>query len=693
MIGNVKRVLIGRPLSLDEADHQRLSKRVGLAVFSSDAISSTAYATGEVMLVLVGVGGIAAATSHLIPVAILVVVLLALVANSYRETIHAYPSGGGSYIVSRENLGELPSLVAGASLLIDYVLTVAVSIAAGTLAITSAFHELRPYRLWICLTFLAILTLGNLRGVKESGRVFSVPTYVYIVMLAIFIGYAILRDISGTLPVLANANAKPTGEVLKHFGPYTGGVSMFIFARAFASGAVALSGVEAISNGVPAFKKPESRNASLTLGAMAGILGVGFFGISYVAMRMHPMPSESESIISIMGRGLFGDGNPIYFILQISTFAILVLAANTAFADFPRLAAIIGADGFLPRQFSNRGDRLVFSNGIVILATLAATLLVIFKADVTLLIPLYAVGVFTSFTLSQTGMVRHHLALREKGWRLGLVGSGLGAIATFIVASVVIISKFTIGAWIVVVAIPIVVVLFKLIHHHYMSVGRQLRADPEPEAPPLRHQAVVLVGSVNRSAVNALRYARSIGAAKVTAISVCIDEGHADALRRQWKDFGVSVPLDILDSPQRDLTSTVIGFLNQVQAESPDDIVTVIIPEAVLPHWWLGFLHNQSALALKVKLLRRRNTVVVSIPYHLDETLSFPTAERQKAKATAAARATGEVPVADSPANGSDPEGVLATVVSTTNGDSPSVSSGAASGSSAGNAPSGSSPD
>lgn len=633
MIGTVKRVLIGRPLSLAEQEHQRLSKRVGLAVFSSDAISSTAYATGEVMLVLVGVGGIAAAVSHLIPVAILVVILLALVANSYRETIHAYPGGGGSYIVSRENLGELPSLVAGASLLIDYVLTVAVSIAAGTLAITSAFHSLRPYRLEICLTFLAILMIGNLRGVKESGRLFSVPTYVYIVMLSIFIGYALFREVQGTLPVLADANARPEGEVLKHFGPYVGGVSLFMFARAFASGAVALSGVEAISNGVPAFKKPEPRNAALTLGAMAAILGAGFFGISYVAMRMHPMPSESESIISIMGRGLFGNDNPVYFILQVSTFAVLVLAANTAFADFPRLAAIIGSDGYLPRQFANRGDRLVFSNGIVILASLAAGLLILFKADVSLLIPLYAVGVFTSFTLSQTGMVRHHLKEREPGWRVGLAGSGLGAIATLIVAGVVIVSKFMIGAWIVVLAVPLVVTAFKAIKRHYTSVGLQLRAEPHPEAPPMRHQVVVLVGSVNRSAVAALQYARSLGASQVTAISVAIDEGHDEALRRQWESFGISIPLDILESPERDLTSTVIGFLDSVQREYPDDVLTVIIPEAVLPHWWLGFLHNQSALALKVRLLRRRNTVVVSIPYHLDETLAFPALDRQRNEA------------------------------------------------------------
>lgn len=619
MIGNVKRVLIGRPISSEDADHQRLSKRTGLAVFSSDAISSTAYATGEVMLVLVGVGGMGAATSHLIPVAILVVVLLALVANSYRETIHAYPTGGGSYIVSRENLGEMPSLVAGASLLIDYVLTVAVSIAAGTLAITSAFPSLRSDRLWICLGFLALLTLGNLRGIKESGRLFAIPTYVYIVMLGVFIGYATFRLAGGTLPVLSAADARPTGAVLEHFGPYAGGVSLFIFARAFASGAVALSGVEAISNGVPAFHRPEPRNAALTLGAMAAILGTGFFGISFVAVKMRPMPTEQESIISVMGRALFGNDNPVYFILQIATFAILVLAANTAFADFPRLAAIIGKDGYLPRQFANRGDRLVFSNGIIILAGLAAGLLILFQADVTLLIPLYAVGVFTSFTLSQIGMVRHHLKLREPNWPLSLAGSALGGAATLVVAIVVIVSKFLIGAWIIVLAIPIVVMAFKGVKRHYNSVGQQLRAESQPEPPLLSQEVVVLVGSVNRSALFALQYARSLGTPHVTAISAAIDENHSELLQQQWSDFQMSVPLDILESPYRDLTNTVIGFLDQFERDHPSDIVTVIIPEAVLPRWWQGILHNQSALALKVRLLRRRNTAVVSIPFHLGD--------------------------------------------------------------------------
>jgi amino acid transporter len=617
MANGLKRFVIGRPLSTDQADHQRISKTIGLAVFSSDAISSTAYATGEVMLVLVGVGGMAAAVSHLVPIAILVVILLALVANSYRETIHAYPSGGGSYIVSRENLGQTPALVAGASLLIDYVMTVAVSVAAGTLAITSAFPELRPYKVVMALGFVAILTFGNLRGLKESGRVFSVPTYFYVAMMTIFIGYGLYRYIHGDLPVLSAADAKPTAAIEEHFGPFVGGVSLFIFARAFSSGAVALSGVEAISNGVPAFRKPEAKNAARTLGAMAAILGAGFFGISWIASRMRPMPSETESVISIMGRALFGSGTLAYYLLQFSTFAILVLAANTAYADFPRLAAIIARDGFMPRQFANRGDRLVFSNGILILATIAGVLLLIFKADVSLLIPLYAVGVFTSFTLSQTGMVRHHLKERQRGWRYSLIGSALGAIATFIVAATVIISKFAIGAWIIVVAIPIVVMAFKWIHRHYNSVGEQLAVSAAPEAPTLRTGGVVLVGGVNRSALMALRYARSMGFDDLVAISVAIDEEHAERLQTQWEDFEISVPLEILESPYRDLTGVVIDYLDALDQRWGHDYISVILPEAIVPHWWQRVFHNQSALALKMRLQARRDTVVVSVPYHL----------------------------------------------------------------------------
>lgn len=611
-----KRVLVGRPLATDEADHQRLSKRIGLAVFSSDAISSTAYATGEVALILVAAAGMSA-TKYLMPIAIAVVVLLALVANSYRETIHAYPDGGGSYIVSRENLGVMPSLVAGASLLIDYVLTVAVSVAAGTLAITSAFHGLRPVKVEIALFFVIILTIGNLRGVKESGRVFAIPTYFYIVMMTAFIGYALYRMWGpGTLPVLSAADAPPTEDLAK-FGQYTGVVGFLTLGRAFTSGAVALTGVEAISNGIPAFKKPSSKNAAITLGAMAVILGLGFSGITYVATKMRPMPTESESVISQMGRALFGHGSLPYYLLQFSTFAILVLAANTAFADFPRLAAIIARDGFLPRQFASRGDRLVFSNGIIILAALASVLIVGFQADVSLLIPLYAVGVFTSFTLSQVGMVRHHIKLREKNWVLSVLGSGAGAIATGFIALTAVTTKFTEGAYIIVIAVPIIVLFFRMVSSHYQTVAQRLKVSPAPEAPPLKHSVVVLVGGVNRSALMALRYARSVHSDNLVAMSVAIDEDHADRIRTDWERFGISVPLEVLESPYRDLSGVVMARLNELDDELGHDYVSVIIPQMVTEHWWENIFHNQSATALRLRLLNRRDTVLVSVPYHL----------------------------------------------------------------------------
>jgi len=629
----LKRVLIGKPISTEHAEHQRISKTIGLAVFSSDAISSTAYAVGEVLIVLVGVGGMT--SMHLLkPIGILVVILLALVANSYRETIHAYPDGGGSYVVSRENLGEIPSLVAGASLLTDYVLTVAVSIAAGVLAIYSVFPSLEPYRVWICLGFVLILTVGNLRGLKESGRIFAVPTYIYVVAMLAFIGYALYRKWFGELPVIPR-NTKDFEEVVRDHGPLVGSISAYIFARAFASGAVALSGVEAISNGVTAFRKPAPKNAATTLVWMAAILGSTFLAVCYIASWMHPTPSETESALSTMGRALFGGSNPLYYLLQFSTMAILVLAANTAYADFPRLAAIIGGDGYLPRQFAARGDRLVFSNGILILAAAASLLLIVFNGDVTALIPLYALGVFTSFTLSQIGMVRHHFKLREKGWHLSVVNSALGAVATSIVMVVVIVSKFLIGAWIVVVLIPVIVVMFRAVKRHYKGVADQLRATPRPELPPLTHGAVVLVGSVNQSALMALRYARSLNANSTVAISVAIDEDHSERLRRQWEDFGISVPLEIVDSPYRDLTSTVIHYLDELDERWGYGYLAVVIPEFVVPHWWEGIFHNQSALALKLRLLNRRNTIVINVPFHLGDMPGRRRAVAPKAHATA----------------------------------------------------------
>jgi amino acid transporter len=628
MASNLKRYLIGRPLATDEADHQRIPKTIGLAVFSSDAISSTAYATQEILLVLVPVGGMALIANsnytfgYLTPIAILVAVLLAIVSNSYRQTIHSYPDGGGAYVVSRENLGEVPSLVAGGSLLVDYVLTVSVSIAAGTQAIYSAVPELAPYKVELCLFFVALLTVANLRGVKESGRLFAIPTYVYIGILGLLIGVGLFKLWQGTLPQLP-----PDLEALEELSKETGtiplgigGITLFLFARAFSSGAVALSGVEAISNGIPAFKKPTSKNAAITLVWMAAILGVSFIGLTVLAEHIRPTPTETgESVNSIIGRTVFGGTGGLYWVLQAATAGILILAANTAYADFPRLAALVGKDGYLPRQFANRGDRLVFSNGILFLAGAASLLLVVFGGNVSALIPLYAVGVFTSFTLSQSGMVRHHLALRERGWRVSIVFSAIGAVATLIVALVVVVSKFTIGAWIPVVLIPIIVVGFKAVKRHYAHVAEQLRVPGEfveEQAVP-RHGVVVLVGGVNQSSLAAIRYARSVGAADAVAVTVAIDEDHAERFREQWERHRIDYPLEIIESPFRDLTGTVQDYLDELDRRWGHDYLTVVIPEFVLPHWYQGVFHNQSALALKLALKVRPDTVVVNVPYHL----------------------------------------------------------------------------
>ena len=468
------------------------------------------------------------------------------------------------------------------------------------------------------------MTIGNLRGVKESGKVFSIPTYLYIGMLVLFIGWATVQHFTGALHVFDPTTAENVASIKKiqaEHGPFIGGVSLYIFARAFASGAVALSGVEAISNGIPAFRKPTSKNAAVTLGWMAVILGSTFFMISIIASWMQVVPDESKSALALMGEHVFGADNPLYFVLQIATMAILILAANTAYADFPRLAAIIGKDGFLPRQFANRGDRLVFSNGVLILAAAAGILLIAFNGNVTLLIPLYAVGVFTSFTISQTGMVRHHIKERQKGWKLSVVNSSLGAVATFIVAMVVIVSKFVIGAWIIVLLIPCIVVAFKGVKGHYNHVARSLRVPADYHLSPTvpGHGVVVLVGGVNQSSLAAVRYARSVGATDVVAVTVAIDEEEADRVRDAWKRFGLDLPLEIIESPFRDLTHTVVDYLDELNARWNHDYLTVVIPEFVLPHWWQGVFHNQSALALKVALKYRKDTVVVNVPFLLPD--------------------------------------------------------------------------
>ncbi len=611
----VKRVLVGRPLETHLEGEQRLGKPTALAVFASDAISSTAYATEEILHVLVPIAALAA-LDYLIPISFVVVLLLFIVVTSYHQTIAAYPGGGGSYVVSRENLGTNPSLVAGASLLVDYTLTVAVSISAGVAAITSAVPSLRGQEVLLCCAIVVILTLGNLRGVKESGRLFAFPTYGYVFCLGALIIYGLYRSYTGDLDALP-----PDVEQLEHFtrgGQLLTGVTLFALLRAFSSGAVALTGVEAISNGVSAFRKPEARNAQRTLTWMAVILGSSFFGVSLLAHRLQPTLSEDQTVLSTMGRAVFGDDNLMYFLLQAFTAAILTLAANTAYADFPRLSSIMAGDRFLPRQLTNRGDRLVFSNGIIVLAGGALVLIISFGGDTTALIPLYAVGVFCAFTLSQSGMVVHHWRLREPAWRRGVAINGTGAVATFIVLIVVLVSKFTIGAWIPAVVIPIIVVALKAVHRHYATVADALSCPPDWSPPPRSHTAVVLVAGVHRGSLMAIDYAGRLHPEHLIAVSVAQDDEAEEAIRRQWREAGLQIPLEIIQAPYRDLVPPVLGFLDELDARNGEDhVTTVILPEFVVHHWWEQIFHNQNALAIKARLLFRPRTVVTSVPFHV----------------------------------------------------------------------------
>jgi amino acid transporter len=634
----VKRLLVGRPLASREFEHQRLPKRLALGVFSTDAIASTAFATQEILVVLVPAAGMAA-LGYLVPISLLVVALLVIVVASYRQTLYAYPNGGGSYIVSRENLGTSPSLVAAASLLVDYTLTVSVSVAAGVAAITSAISPLRGYEVELGVALIALIATANLRGVRESGRLFAPPTYIYVGIMTLLVVWGLFRTFTGDLQPLPVNQAQ-----LDHFtGNETmlGGVTFFLLMRAFSSGAVALSGVEAISNGVQAFRKPESRNAAITLMWTAFILGSLFTGIAILADQLRPTLSENETILSQMGHAVFGGSGPLYIVLQASTAAILTLSANTAYADFPRLSAIIAQDGFMPRQLANRGDRLVLSNGILVLSIAAGALVIGFGASVSSLIPLFAVGLFTAFTLSQAGMVVHHWRLREPRWRVGLAINGVGALATTLVTAVILISKFTEGAWIPALVIPLLVLLFKGIRHHYATVERALRVEPGIKLPEIQHTVVVLVGpKVHLGVIQSLAYAKSIHPDFLHAVSIAYDPEQADRLREQWERFDFDVPLDVVDSPYREINEPLLEYLDQLDRRSSSDVVTVIIPELVVHRWWQQLLHNQTALWLKVRLLFREGTVVTSVPSHVLEegkikgpVPSTPEAERPASRA------------------------------------------------------------
>lgn len=609
----LKRFLIGKPIASSEDQHHRLSKKIALPVFASDAISSTAYATEEILIVFLSLAGVGiAAFTNLVPISILVILLLIIVVSSYRQTIYAYPKGGGSYIVARENLGKHPSLVAGASMLVDYILTVAVSVSAGVAAIISAFSGLAPYRVQLCVGFIVVVTIANLRGIKESGALFAPPTYLYILSLASLILVGLYRVYFQDLGPIDHSSVAAI-ELLEGQKSLT----IFFFLKAFSSGAIALTGIEAVADGVPAFEKPEPKNASRTLLWMAVILGTSFFGLSLLAQKLEPLKDHEGNIkvtvMAQMAEQVYGGRNIFFFITQFATFGILILAANTAYADFPRLSSIIAKDKFLPRQLANRGDRLVFSNGILFLGAAASGLVIAFGGLVNALIPLYAVGVFTGFTLSQFGMLVRHRKLREPGWQTRAFFSGVGSLTTFFVVSIVVVVKFADGAWIPAIVIPSMMFIFVSINRHYTRVRSFLKIEEGYVAPRQTHLVIVLVGSVNKGVLQAVKYAESLRPDKLLALSVVGSPEERAKLDADWAKHNLTIDLDMIADEYRDITDSVLRRINELDDETSDDIITVIIPEFVTS-FRSKWLHNQSALLIKAKLLNRPNTVVTSVP-------------------------------------------------------------------------------
>ncbi|HKC62450.1 MAG TPA: APC family permease [Pyrinomonadaceae bacterium] len=674
MFTSLKRFFVGGPIRTEHAEHERLTKKTALAVFSSDALSSTAYATEEILLVLAVAAYATGGQSfrYVVPVSIGIAVLLIIVAASYRQTIHAYPSGGGAYIVAKENLGTYPGLIAGSALLVDYVLTVSVSIAAGVAAITSAAQGtslawIDNHKVALCLIFVALIALANLRGVRESGSLFAAPTYAFLVSFLFMIGFGLVHYY-----MHGGVAQPPSGDIKTAEGYSLQPLSLFLILGAFSNGCAALTGIEAISNGVPAFKPPEARNAAKTLVVMAALLTTMFLGTSVLAYLYGVRPHENETVISQFARIIFtGPMGWFYYVVQAATAAILVLAANTSFADFPRLSSLLARDRFLPRQFANRGDKLVFSNGIVILAVFSSILVIAFGGDTSRLIPLYAVGVFLSFTLSQAGMVRHWLKERREirtksvegkpgksedkasnvegvndaqalpdmelavsearkdsfvtdevteasHWRKSIVINAVGAVATFIVLCVFIATKFIHGAWIVVLVIPLLVLMFRSIHKHYMMVARQLSTEGLEQLRSIKHTVIVPISGIHRGVINALQYAKSIAPNNVTAVYVDFDEEATQKLRDKWERWGAGIKLVVLPSPYRELTKPLLRYIARVERQKDTDMVTVVVPEFIPAKWWQHLLHNQSSLLLKGALLFKKGVVVTNVPYHLE---------------------------------------------------------------------------
>ena len=619
---------IGRPLSTADAPHQTIGKRVGLAVFASDALSSTAYATQEILGVLAAVGG-AIALGYVFPISIAIVVLLAIVTISYEQTIHAYPGGGGAYIVARDNLGEGPAQTAGAALLTDYILTVAVSVSSGVAQIVSAYPDLFPYRVWIAVGAVILIMVINLRGVKESGTAFAIPTYFFILVMVLTVGYGMFRFLTGTLGTVVDP---PELHVLHTVGALT----PFIILHAFANGTTALTGVEAISNGITAFREPRSRNAGITLIWMSLILGSLFLGISYLAGQIGGVFSEEETIISQLARTVFEGQGFFYFALIWGTTVILIMAANTAFADFPRLGALHAGDGFLPKQLTFRGSRLVYSNGIITLSVIASLLIIIFQASVTRLIPLYAIGVFLSFTLSQTGMARRwwkvgHLRegetivepgstlRREEGWQYKMIINGFGAACTAVVMMVFAYTKFVEGAWVILVLVPILVFLFFTIHHHYKDLAKRLSLEKFGGLPArkTRHRVFMPVSGIHQGTIEALRYAKLLSD-DVTAIHVSLDHDETEKARNKWLIWGEGTRLVILDSTFRLFVEPLLQYLEDViDHRQPNETITVVVPQFIPSKRWHKALHMQTADVLRQELLSKHGVVVTDVPYHV----------------------------------------------------------------------------
>jgi amino acid transporter len=602
-LSRLKRAFLGSPLPTAQSRHERLAKTTALAVFASDALSSVAYATEEILLVLVLAGS--AALSYSLPISIAIAILIAIVVSSYRQTIRAYPQGGGAYIVSKDNLGVPAGLVAGAALLIDYVLTVAVSVAAGIAALTSAVPVLFPYRPWLCVAAVVLIAVVNLRGIRESGKLFAAPTYLFIASLGVLIVYGGAGAIFDFLPEAPYQRHAPGLE----------GVGLFLFLRAFASGCTALTGVEAVSDGVPAFKPPEAYNARVVLTWLGVILIALFIGITFLAYDFGIAPRHEETVVSQLARHVFGSG-ALYFEIQTVTMLILLLAANTSFADFPRLSFFLARDRFIPRQFATQGDRLVFSNGILILGGLAALLLVIFRGDTHALIPLYAVGVFLSFTLSQASMVRRWLRLKEEGWRWRWWLNAVGALVTGLVMITIAATKFTHGAWIVVLLIPTLVAIFVMVHRHYEEVAVQLSLDAFSTPPPMTNTVLVLVGDIHRGVIKAIQYAKTLSP-NAKAVFVETDPERTRRLEEKWGRYGMGVPLIVLTSPYRSLLGPLTKYVDHLQNQGDNHVVTIVLPEFIPARWWQLGLHNQTAFLIKGAMLFRKNVIVTDVPYHL----------------------------------------------------------------------------